>query len=681
MKQGFTTKETFGNKGIPFKITAVYAMVGIIWIAFSDKLLAVFINDPAKITRLQTYKGWFYVFATALMLQLLIRHSVAAIRKSEAALREIAVGVSAATGVEFFQSLVKHLAGVLHADYVMIGELHSGSKSVNTVAFCAHGEIIENMEYHLKDTPCEDVTMGILCSYKSNITREFPNDKLLAQFRAESYVGTPLLDSAGSTIGLMVVMDTKPLKDTTFAESMLRIFAVRAAAELERKRTEERIKYMAYHDPLTDLPNRTLFYDRLTQALAHANLAGKMLAVVFIDLDQFKNINDTLGHAMGDKLLQCVASRLVNCIQDDITLARMGGDEFTLLLPEIRRLEDAAKIVQTILDAFKLPWLLDGHEFHITASVGIAVCPNDGNDAETMLKNADTAMHRAKELGRNNYRLYTPAMNQKILEKLSLEKSLRHALDNREFVIYYQPRINTGTGLITGMEALLRWQHPSRGLLLPDSFISLAEETGLILPIGEWVLQSVCKQNKTWQALGYPPAQLAVNISPCQFREQNLVTTIERILNATGLQPQWLELEITESVTMHDVDMTIRTLGELRQMGISISIDDFGTGYSSLSYLKQFPINKLKIDRSFVRDINLNEDNAAILTAVIALARSLKLGVIAEGVETREQCAFLKHSECEEMQGFLFGGPVPAEKIEKILKSGNLTKYNGTETS
>ncbi|MHB9094264.1 MAG: putative bifunctional diguanylate cyclase/phosphodiesterase [Eubacteriales bacterium] len=438
----------------------------------------------------------------------------------------------------------------------------------------------------------------------------------------------------------------------------------------EKRNLLQQMIHQAYHDPLTDLPNRILFNDRLSLALAHAHRNKEMLSVLFLDLDRFKLVNDMLGHVMGDSLLKEVADRLAEHVRESDTIARLGGDEFTLLLPQIGHEEDAAKIAEKILRAFQQVFFIGGHEFQITASIGLALYPNDGQDAETLMKHADTAMYRAKEQGRNNYQLFTHSMNAKILERLAMESSLRHAIEREEFLVFYQPQVNTDTGQIKGMEALVRWQHPERGLIAPAEFIPLAEDTGLIVPIGERVLRTACAQNKAWQDSGFPPMRVTVNLSACQFQQGNVVETIARILKETGLDPHWLELEITESVIMQDIDYTIKTLNDLREMGIYIAIDDFGKGYSSLNYIKRFPVHTLKIDRSFVGDIIKNPEDAAIVTTIIVLAQNLKLKVIAEGVETAEQLDFLKRRHCVEMQGFLFSRPVPVEEFEKLLHQG-----------
>jgi len=421
---------------------------------------------------------------------------------------------------------------------------------------------------------------------------------------------------------------------------------------------------------LTNLPNRTLFNDRLALVLAHAHRSQEKLAVMFFDVDRFNTINETLGHATGDQLLQGVAQRLTSCLRESDTVARMGGDEFMLLLPGITQGEDAGRIAQKILEALKPSFNFHGHELYITASLGIALFPEDGEDTQALLKNANTALHRAKEQGRNNYQFYTPAMNATALERLALENSLRGALERGEFMIYYQPQVDLHTGQIVGMEALVRWQHPELGLISPMNFIPLAEETDLIVPLSEWVLRSACAQNKAWQTAGFPPLRVTVNLSARHFRHKDLVRTVDRLLRETGLDPNYLELELTESIVMENAETTVTTLRQLKEMGVHLSIDDFGTGYSSLSYLKRFPIDTLKIDQSFVQNVPADSDDAAITTAIIAMARNLKLKVIAEGVETKEQLCFLRSYQCDEVQGYLFSRPVSAGTFAQMLHEG-----------
>jgi diguanylate cyclase (GGDEF)-like protein/PAS domain S-box-containing protein len=442
----------------------------------------------------------------------------------------------------------------------------------------------------------------------------------------------------------------------------------------ERQIAQEKIRYQAMHDLLTGLPNRTLFNEQLAVSLTQAAKNKTMLAVMFLDLDRFKTINDTLGHAVGDRLLQEVAQRLSRYLGEANIVARWGGDEFTVLLPEISDPKDAEVVAQKILDGLKPAFTLEGAlgtsrstSLHISTSIGIALYPHDGENAEILLSNADAALYGAKKQGRNNYQFYTAAMNSQASELLVLENDLHQALRRGEFVVYYQPQVKIETGEITGMEALVRWQHPKFGLLSPAKFISLAEETGLILPIGEWVLHTACTQAKVWQDAGLPPIRIGVNLSPRQFQQLSLCNSVVEILQHTQLSPQFLELEITESIAMQDVDKTRTILSDLHQMGVHLSIDDFGTGYSSLAYLKQFPLHTLKIDKSFVRDIAIDPQNAGIINAIMTLGKGFNLRVIAEGVETEAQKKCLHSFQCEEMQGYLFSPPLSAKNATQLL--------------
>ncbi len=448
----------------------------------------------------------------------------------------------------------------------------------------------------------------------------------------------------------------------------------------DRKRAEEQIYNLAYFDNLTGLPNRLLFKEHLSHALAHASRANRMAAILFLDLDRFKYINDTLGHSIGDKLLQAVAESLVVCVRKSDTVgrdelgeltssvSRLGGDEFTVLLTDIAALQDAAKVARRIINAVSKPFNLDGHEVIVTTSIGISLFPADGKDVVTLIKNADTAMYHAKDLGRNNFQFYTKSMNATAYERLLLENHLRKALEREEFLLYFQPQFDIVSEEIIGVEALVRWQHPDLGMVSPGEFIPLAEETGLIVQIDEWVLKAACAQNKAWQAEGLPPITVAVNLSGQNFFRKNLVENIFRITKDIDLDPQCLELELTESVLMKNAREAATTLAALKEMGLRISIDDFGTGYSSLSYLKRFPLDTLKIDQSFVREITTDADSAAITTAIIAMAHSLKLRVLAEGVETEEQLGFLRNHGCQALQGFLFSRPLPAAQVVQFLK-------------
>jgi len=428
--------------------------------------------------------------------------------------------------------------------------------------------------------------------------------------------------------------------------------------------------HSANHDFLTDLPNRMLLNDRLTQAIALACRYRHKLAVLFLDLDSFKHINDSLGHAIGDKLLKAMGERLLATVRKSDTVSRQGGDEFVVVLSPIVRSEDAALSVTKIIAAVIAPYSIDQHDLHVSVSVGISIYPDDGADAEALIQNADNAMYHAKEQESNTYRFFKEDMNVQAVRRQSLEASLRRALERHEFVLHYQPKINLKSGRITGVEALIRWHHPERGLIPPAEFIPIAESCGLIVPIGRWVLRQACMQARKWQIAALPQIRMAVNISSVEFRDKNFLENLRATLSETGLDSRHLELELTESVLMQHVESTAFVLGELRALGVHLAVDDFGTGYSSLSYLSQFPINSLKIDKSFVQRINSERDDAPIISAVINMGQSLKQRVIAEGVETLEQLAFLQSRGCEEGQGFYFSCPVVAEEFAKLLETG-----------
>jgi diguanylate cyclase (GGDEF)-like protein/PAS domain S-box-containing protein len=426
----------------------------------------------------------------------------------------------------------------------------------------------------------------------------------------------------------------------------------------------------AEHDFLTGLPNRMLLNDRIGQAIALAPRSRGKIAILFLDLDGFKYINDSLGHPVGDKLLQSIAKRLIGCVRGSDTVSRQGGDEFVVLLSDLQYVEDAAISSRRILEAIAEAHSVDHHDLHITTCIGVSIYPDDGQDAETLIKNADTAMYQAKENGRASYQFFKPAMNVRAVERQSVEESLRRAMTRHQFRLQYQPKIDLGTGAITGAEALLRWDHPTRGLVSPDKFIPVAEDCGLILPIGAWVLREACTQARRWLDEGLSLATMAVNVSAMEFRDDNFLHGLLAILAETGLDPRYLELELTESVLMKHAESSTSILQTLRDRGIKIAIDDFGTGYSSLSYLRKFSVDTLKIDQSFVRQISTSCDDRAIVTAVIGMARSLKLRVVAEGVETLEELEFLRAHHCDEAQGFYFSRPLPPKHFAELLRAG-----------
>ena len=445
----------------------------------------------------------------------------------------------------------------------------------------------------------------------------------------------------------------------------------------DRKRAEEQIRYLAYHDSLTGLGNRRLFKERLAMALTHARRNEWAVGVLFLDLDHFKRINDTLGHSVGDQLLQGVADRLVASVRDTDLVARhelpsaisrLGGDEFTILLEGLQEAQDLAKVARRILDALSRPFLLGGHEVVISGSIGITAWPEDGDDVEVLLRNADAAMYHAKEQGRNNYQFYAQSMNQVALRRLILEGKLRRALEQGEFEVHYQPKVSLADGNITGLESLLRWRDPDLGLVMPGDFIPIAEETGLIGPLGDWVARAVCRQIADWTRRGLPAVPVSLNLSAHQFRSDKLVAQIWEALRASSVDPRRLELEITESTLMHDAQRVVAQLQELRALGIQISLDDFGTGYSSLSYQRRLPVDALKVDRSFVRDIATRSEDAALAAAIVSMGKALRLRVVAEGVESEPQRALLHGWGCDEMQGFLVSPALAPDALERFWK-------------
>ncbi len=435
----------------------------------------------------------------------------------------------------------------------------------------------------------------------------------------------------------------------------------------DRKVAEERIQFLAYYDALTGLPNRTLLQDRLTKALASARRRKGRVAVLFLDLDGFKTINDSLGHSLGDVFLQLAGDRLQRFAREQDTVARIGGDEFIIVLTSVKDIHDAAGAAERLMDTMAVEFYVQGHCLGISCSLGISIFPEHGTDSETLIKNADAAMYCAKDNGRNNFQIFTEDMNAEVVERLTLGSSLRVALEKRELFLVYQPQMDIGTGRITGLEALLRWQHPELGLIPPTTFIPIAENSGLIVPIGEWVLRTACSQARKWQEEGLLAVPIAVNVSAVQFRQEAFPKFIGRMLQETGLAPKYLELELTESLLLSNADVTFSVLQRLKSMGLKLAIDDFGTGYSSLSYLKQFPVSKLKIDRSFIRDVAENPDDGAIASAIIGMAKSLNLKVSAEGVETEAQMSFLREHHCDEIQGYYFSKPLlPCEIVAKL---------------
>jgi diguanylate cyclase (GGDEF)-like protein/PAS domain S-box-containing protein len=493
---------------------------------------------------------------------------------------------------------------------------------------------------------------------------------LAAAHGLRSCWSTPILSHDGGVRGVFAMYSKEAREPSPVEMRLIDIATHMAGIAIERKRAEDRIRFMANHDALTGLPNRALLNDRLSQALLYAQRYDRWVTVAFVDLDNFKNINDSLGHNAGDELLKAVAKRMVACLRATDTVVRIGGDEFVILLfDQPKSAEIISATVRKIAAAIAEPICLEGHDLRVTSSFGVANYPDDGTDAEALLASADAAMYRAKEMGRDNFQFYTPELNARVHEKFLLQEELRRAVARREFALVYQPQVDLRTGRVFAVEALIRWKHPTLGLLSPIKFIPMAEETGLIVPIGDWVLHEACRQNKAWQDAGLPSMTVCVNVSARQFRDKSLISRVVSALRDSGLEAKYLELEMTESMIMLDVELAVATMKGLQELGVHLSIDDFGTGYSSLSALKNFPVSRLKIDKTFINDVTTNENDTAVASAVISLGQKLNLRVIAEGVETDDQLAFLRANNCDEMQGYHFSRPIPAQEIEELLKA------------
>ncbi len=445
--------------------------------------------------------------------------------------------------------------------------------------------------------------------------------------------------------------------------------AVMVFRDMGTSRTlSNRMLYLAQHDPLTDLPNRVLLHDRLNHAISLAHRRRKQMAVLFLDVDRFKHVNDSLGHVIGDRLLQSVAQRLLSCVRRSDTVCRQGGDEFVILLSEISQAQDAAVSAEKMLQALAAPHRIDNHELRVTGSIGIVVYPDDGTDTDTLLKHADFAMYHAKDQGRNNYQFFEPDLNVRALERQVLESGLRHAIDSHELVLYYQPKVALESGAIVGAEAFLRWRHPERGLILPAQFVPIAEVCGSIIPIGRWVLREACRQAMAWQAIGIGPLRVAINVSPPELRDRDFVHWVRMILNETGLDPSDLEIELREAVLMQDAQFAMEVLNALKAVGVQLALDDFGTGYSSLSHLKRFPIDILKIDQTFVSELHTDSSTNSIVNAVIGMGKNLGMQVVAEGVESREQLTCLQQLACPQGQGFYLSEPLTAAEFTRLCR-------------
>jgi diguanylate cyclase (GGDEF)-like protein len=662
----FWIKSDTRHQAIAVWIALAYLLVSGVWILLSDQILLSLVKDPQTLSLFQTYKGWLFVVVSSVLLYGIVQHYVAFQSRHEERMRKMVMGISAEVGEAFFANLVKQISHLLDAEVAIVGRyLGEKHQQMETVAAFSEGQPINNFVCNVADSPCALLEVGP-CFIPKDVRKRYPRDKFLQQMKIEGFAGTQLLDSSGQTMGLIAIMSTRRLAHPQRTASFLQIFAARASAELERLRAEAIISSMAYYDQITGLPNQHYFTEHLIQKVAARTEHDLPMAVMLVDLDRFKAFSRTLGYIDSNQLLKEIGGRFKNEISENDTLARLGDDEFALLF-EVETPEDAAGYADRLLACLKRSLFFAGHELRLTASIGIAIHPHDGTSAETLLRNADAAMCRTKEMGRNGYQFYYPEMTQFSLQTLVLENKLHKALEREEFALRYQPQLDLVHGGINGMEALVCWNYPGQEPVPPLDFIPLAEETGLITPIGEWILRSACTQNKRWQDEGLPPQKVAVNISACQFYQYDIAKLVGSVLDSTGLEPRWLAVEITESVLMQDVEQTVKILRRLKDMGVQITIDDFGTGYSSLSYLKQFPVQALKIDRSFIMGIPEDQNDRAITAAIIAMAHTLDIQVIAEGIEREEQRQFLVSKGCDKIQGFLFSPPLSVDDFGSLL--------------
>lgn len=599
--------------------------------------------------------------------------------RAEHAITRIMDGISTATGEQFFPAIARTMCEILNADAVLIGVLPSESnEQIESLAFYVDGKPVHNLKYKLKGTPCNTVVGKETKSYTSNVQQLFPDDIELKTMNIEAYIGTPLFDSQNKPLGVQSAMFRHPVNNPLFTESVLRIFAARTSAEIERAHNEEQIKHMAYHDSLTKLPNRELLLDRLNQSLSHAKRIDNHLAVLMIDLDHFKSINDTLGHPVGDELLINVGQRLHKCIRNEDTIARIGGDEFIILLTDLGDQDSALKHTTHIAEKICLQLMpsykISGNNLTVTPSIGIALFPDDGDNPELLIKHADTAMYQAKEQGRNNYQFFSTTMNAVAVKRHEMLGDLHNALAENQFHLAFQPKVSILDNSVIGAEALLRWIHPEKGEILPMDFIPIAEETGLIITLGNWVMQEACNiASKIWgiQKQCHITDRLSFNVSPLQFKQPDFVDVLKQTIQNCGTQPECIEIELTENVLIHDIEIVKEKLGDLKDLGIHISIDDFGTGYSSLRYLQQLPIDTIKIDYSFIQNIASNSSDAAIVETIIAMARHMKMQTIAEGVENNEQLETLAKQGCQGYQGFLYSQPMSANEFIMFMQNSD----------
>lgn len=592
-------------------------------------------------------------------------------KSRESNLQHIVEACSGAAGVAVFQTLTKYLANYFNVNLAAIGKYNAETNSFEILAGTSGIREIKFSAFSLEGTVLEAVIQGEELFIEDNAAALYPLDSLLQRIKAASIIGIPLRDSKGTVIGAIVLVADKPLANMCLVDNVMKLFAIRAAAELERLQTKQSIENMAVTDELTHMPNRVYLRQEMDRLLTLSENNVVAAAFFFINLDRFSLINDALGHVKGDWLIKLFANRLLQVMNDRQGVAcRFGGDEFVIVLAKLHSVEEVDQFSFELLEMLHEPVVIDHEAYSVGASIGVSLFPQDGTDGQLLLQNADIAMNVAKQRGRNQCQFYHDALQQSASLKLGLENKLRQAVQNNQFILHYQPQYSIESGQVVGMEALIRWQHLERGLIPPAEFIPLAEETGLIIQLGNWVLKEACRQNKEWQMRGYSPVRVAVNISPVQFRAVNFIEIVSNTLLVTGLEPQWLEIEFTEGLTMEKSDVVLANMQALFAMGVHMSIDDFGTGYSSLNYLKYFPIQALKIDRSFVAGMTVDQRDSAIISAIIAMGNSLNLALVAEGIETKGQLQLLKEQKCHMAQGFLFSKPLSAGDFEERILTG-----------